>query len=829
MKIIVTHSNPDYDALASLALAKLLHPEAIIVIQGGINQQLEAFVQLYRDQLKLSRLDAIKLTEVKELIIVDSSDPERISPFDTLLAKLPITLYDHHPRPDYAIPAVRGRHQAWGATASILTLLLKARAINIPQAIASLALLGIHDDTGNLSYPLTQAEDYEAAAHLLRSGASLDFIQHYIHERYSPEHRLVFVKILKHATEHQIAERTVVISSFEHASYVSGLAPLCNQLLSFYGADAAFLVVRMQEKTLLIGRSQGLFQIAAVLAEVFSGGGHPGAGFAQTDMTPELAVARLLDVLPNYYQGLPLAKDIMTSPVRTISEDSSVSEAQSIMMRFGYNGLPVLSAEGILKGMITRRNLDKASQHQLSNVPVKACMISNVITASEDSSLSTLEQLIERHSIGRIPIMRGENIMGIVTRTDIIRARHQPEKAGLGLENLLDNLPYASRDLLEAAKHLALEKVYLVGGTVRDLLLGVDIKDLDISVEGMQAAELAHALQAEFGGKLLCHEDFATCKLELANSLLVDIATVREEYYQHPGALPVVYPGSLQKDLARRDFTLNALAIRLKPAPLELLDPFAGVTDLQNKTLRVLHPLSFIEDPTRILRGARLAGRLGLQFSEDNRSLIATALEPAVLHRVSPGRLRAELELTLQETLVLPALQHLEELNALSQIFSMSLPESWIANLDNLKYQEPILSESYLLALLMSIPKIDLEPVLTRFSWPQRYLLQAERLHKLLDDGDLSKLLSKLSPEEKQLVQAFGPAWREKLLTLTIRTKKPAVTGKEILNLGLAPGPAVGRVLAKIAKLRDTGQLRDYQEELELARQLVAAELAKKP
>ena len=140
------------------------------------------------------------------------------------------------------------------------------------------------------------------------------------------------------------------------------------------------------------------------------------------------------------------------------------------------------------------------------------------------------------------------------------------------------------------------------------------MQDLDLVVERGSAEALGRALQDVLGGRLVSHADFGTSTLELESGLLVDIAGAREEFYVHPGALPQVSPGTLRKDLARRDFTVNALALRLVPEPAALIDPYDGVKDLEARVLRALHPLSFVEDPTRILRGARLGGRLGFSF-----------------------------------------------------------------------------------------------------------------------------------------------------------------------------------------------------------------------
>ncbi|MBS3966460.1 MAG: DHH family phosphoesterase, partial [Truepera sp.] len=207
MKVVVSHNKPDFDALASLALARLLHPGSVAVLLGSLDSQVAAFVHLYRDPLKLIEAAEIALERVSELIVVDTADSKRIAPFDQLLGQVPVTLYDHHPLPANPIPAGKGLHQPVGATATILTLLLKANGIVIPQELASLALLGIHEDTGNLSFSLTRPEDHEAAAHLLRAGASLSLVQEFSVEHYTPEHRELFAQLLQEAAEQTLGGR----------------------------------------------------------------------------------------------------------------------------------------------------------------------------------------------------------------------------------------------------------------------------------------------------------------------------------------------------------------------------------------------------------------------------------------------------------------------------------------------------------------------------------------------------------------------------------------------------------------------------------------------
>lgn len=827
MKLVVSHASPDFDALASLALARLLHPGAVAATQGGYGPQIEAFIHLYRDLLQLESADELELNEVSELIVVDTSDPERIAPFDALLGRVPVTLYDHHPRTSGAIPAARGLHREVGATATLLTLLLRERQLPITPELASLALLGIHDDTGSLSYPSTRPEDHEAAAFLLREGASLELLGQFVHERYDEAQRELLAEMLRSSEVLSVKGRRVVLASWQSEAYLPGLAPLCSQLLTLFGADAAFVVARMEDKTLIVGRGGEPFDVGQALAEAFGGGGHRGAAFARTELPLAEARARLIAALGRHGREPRLAREVMSAPVRTVREDESVRAALELLARYGHNGLPVVDAEGTLRGIVTRRALDKASRHGLEGAPVKAFMTPKVVTASPDTPLPELEALIERHAIGRIPIVGPggpQELLGIVTRSDLLRALHPPRPDERRAEAVLERLPTAAREAAEVAR-LELEqgKLYLVGGTVRDALLGVDLYDLDLGVEGANVASFASRLQRRLGGELSCHFDFGTCTLRLPSGLTLDLATTREEYYAHPGALPTVSPGPLRRDLARRDFTVNALALRLAPEPAELLDFYGGLTDLEARRLRTLHPLSFVEDPTRIVRGARLAGRLGFAFDEASRTQIAGALEPEVLARVSASRLRSELELTLQEAQVRRALEVLDEHGALAVMYGLALDAGLVGALDALRRAGEVPAESYLLALLTPLPHEERARVLTRFHWPRRYLAALERLGEVRRHDALEAAqLGRLGEPERALLRALGEPYAAQLAALE-RHQERRLRGQDVLDLGLLPGPAVGEVLAEVARARRDGRAQSFADELELAKRLVAA------
>ena len=839
MKLIVSHGNPDFDALASLALARLAHPGAVAVVLGGLDERVADFVNLYRDRLELLNTDDVNVDEVAELFVVDTSSPKNIAPFDALLGRVPVTLYDHHPRGENAISAAGGVHKAVGATASLLTLLLKSQGVTIPADLASLALLGIHDDTGSFSYALTHADDHEAAAYLLAAGANLEVVNDFAGERFSALQRDALSLLLELVTEENVNGYRVVVAGLEQGDlekvigkkdYVPPLAPLCTELLELQGADAALIGLRTRGKTRLIARSRGgTINVSAAFAEAFGSGGHPGAASARSDAPLREALGEALSAFARHSRPALTARDVMSRPVRTIRADEAVKEAQERLIRHGHNGLPVLDAQGELVGVLSRRDLERAERHGLARSFVSGFMTKEVVTAGEETPLRELEHLVETHDIGRVPILRAGELVGIVTRTDLIAARHMPNNPAqhpTKAQEILAVLPSAALEVLEKAKGKSNGALYLVGGTVRDALLRTGMQDLDLVVEGGRAEELGKALQETLGGHLMSHANFGTCTLELENGLLVDIAGAREEFYTRPGALPEVTPGTLRNDLSRRDFTVNALAVRLVPEPAVLLDPFGGLADLETRVLRALHPLSFVEDPTRILRGARLGGRLGFSFHPATHEQITLGLNPAVVGGVSPSRFRGELLLTLAEPRVAPALGLMESCGALSAMFDMhlnaSLPTSQspdlptsdstsnasilgtLETLDTLRQDGPVPDESYLLLLLLSVPDAHVERHRETFGWPKRLLDARAILGEAARTRTLSEeKLEAATPALRAALKALHPALRRAVERVEATSLRQKLRGQDVLDLGLSPGPEVGEGAAARGRGQD--------------------------
>jgi tRNA nucleotidyltransferase (CCA-adding enzyme) len=405
-------------------------------------------------------------------------------------------------------------------------------------------------------------------------------------------------------------------------------------------------------------------------------------------------------------QQYPLtAQDLMSSPVRTIRPETTIAEAHRILLRYGHSGLSVVNAQAELVGIISRRDLDIALHHGFGHGSVKGYMATSLKTITRSTTLPEIEFLMVTYDIGRLPVLDQDQLVGIVTRTDVIRELYR--QRGLGAENLrvpgeisLSRLAPQLNELLTNAALAAQTRgwhLYLVGGAVRDLLLAepstttLVLNDIDLVVDGFDqtaevgaGVELAKVLRSLYPhSRLEIHGAFQTAALlwhkdAIFDSLWVDIATSRTEFYPYPAANPEVEASSIRQDLYRRDFSINAMALRLtSPRTGELLDFFGGLLDLRARQIRVLHANSFIEDPTRIYRAVRFATRLGFDIEQRTQEYIRYGVNSGVYDRITgengrapalQTRLKTELKYILEASYWEPALKLLDKLGALQCI-----------------------------------------------------------------------------------------------------------------------------------------------------------------
>jgi tRNA nucleotidyltransferase (CCA-adding enzyme) len=376
------------------------------------------------------------------------------------------------------------------------------------------------------------------------------------------------------------------------------------------------------------------------------------------------------------------------------------------------------------------------------------------------------------------------------------------------------------------------QRVYLVGGMVRDLLLGYPNFDLDLVVEG-DAVQLAQQLAETNQAKLLAHHRFGTAKLRYGNFTL-DLATARKETYTKPGALPTVTPGTLKDDLLRRDFSINAMAISLAANDYgELIDPHQGKNDLEHRLIRILHPGSFSDDATRILRAVRYEQRLCFELETQTAELLKRDIP--MLDTISSDRIRHELELIFKEKQPEFVINRLAELEVLQKINPFLKGNGWLAE----KYyrarhlKKPTqLPSLYFCLFIYSFSEMEFEQFLARLNIPakssraMRDTLRLKASLPLLDKPSLkpSEIHYLLREYEPVAIQANAIAsdssivYRHLQLFLTkLRYVRTALDGEELKRLGISAGPEMGKVLQILHKAKLDGEVKTRADEKKLA------------
>jgi len=376
------------------------------------------------------------------------------------------------------------------------------------------------------------------------------------------------------------------------------------------------------------------------------------------------------------------------------------------------------------------------------------------------------------------------------------------------------------------------QRVYIVGGVVRDLLLGYPNFDLDLVVEG-DAVKLAQQLAETSQAKLLAHHRFGTAKLRYENFTL-DLATARKETYARPGALPVVTPGTLKDDLIRRDFSINAMAISLAASDYgELVDPYQGKSDLEHRLIRILHPGSFSDDATRILRGVRYEQRFNFEFEAQTARLLKR--DTPMLDTISGDRIRHELELILKEKQPELAIKRLAELGVLARISPSLKGDGWLAKkFDKARrLKKPAqLPPLYFCLLIYSFSEKGIEQFLARLNIPaklsrsMRDTLRLKTSLLLLDKSSLkpSEIYYLLQEYEPLAIQANALASESptvhrylQLFLTKLRYVRTALNGEELKRLGISAGPEMGKVLHILHKAKLDGEVRTKAAEKKLA------------
>ncbi len=871
--LITCHVNADFDAFAAIIAAQFLYPGAILLFPGTQEKALHVFyTETASFMYNFQKSEDIPWNKISTLVVVDTKQRSRLNHVSNLLERqdIAVHIWDHHPISNDDISSTHNHTDRVGATVTLLVKELQTQKIDISCQDATVLGLGIYADTGSFTYTSTQADDLRAAAWLLEKGMDVSSISDIAAHEFTAAHVHALYGLLESATTYQAGNVPVIIADASMEHYLGDFAFLAHKLMEMERFEVLFALGRMGDRITVVARSRREEINVGQVCTALGGGGHAYAASASVRHKTIQEVREI--IFQNIYsQSHPekCAKDYMSSPALGIEEDISIEDAYHFMVHFDLKAVPVFKkGTRSCVGILDAHTAGRAVNHKL--LEFETYMQKDIYTLPPEASLLELIEVIVDSRQSLVPIVENDVVVGVVSRTDLVHIfmnapspttqQYKSNKTRYLTKLLRDRLPQHIISFLESAGSIADDlhmTAYAVGGFVRDILLDRPNFDIDIVVEG-NGITYAKALAKHVGGRVRTHQEFLTAIVIFKNhegeDVHIDVTTARLEYYKYPAAMPTVEVSSIKLDLFRRDFTINALAMHLgKNVFGQLVDFFGGQRDIHDKRIRVLHTLSFVEDPSRCLRAVRFAQRYNFKLGPKTEQLIKNALTLNLIDKLSGARLYHEMRSIFDEFNPVSCLWHLDVLGILSAIhpllrlipqrqellYSLKDIHDWY----HLLYFEdkPRRWILYILGLCHRYNYGECQGILQRLGIPQ---VQQEEILGLREHIRSLRPLVKQWHHKKQkisqLCTILSSASLEALLFMMARThseelrmalsryittwrhEKIEVTGKDLLSseFGLKSSPEIGNILRRIKAAKLDGRATSREKQWQLAKKL---------
>ena len=862
--MITSHANADFDALASMVAASKIYPDSVLIFPGSQEKNLRNFfIQSTTYLFNFKAFKDIDPKSVELLVVCDTRQRSRIPHVRPVLdnPNLRIHLYDHHPDTDDDLMAEKSVVKEWGSTTTIITYIIREQGIALSNEEATLLGLGIYEDTGSFGFNSTTPPDFEAAGWLKSQGMDIEVIADLLSHDLSAEQITNLGELLQNASNYEIHGIDIVITEISTDKFVPDFALLVHKLMDMEDIKVAFALGRMGDRIHVVARSKNPDVNVGHICSALGGGGHSVAASA-TIKDKTLAEVRddLFNHLFSQINPQIVVERLMSRPPVVIEGDKAMAEAVELMTRYGLKDVPVVTTDTMkCIGIMGHQTADKAVSHGLGDVGLSEYMSQKFETVGSSTDLYRVMEIVLGNRQRMLPVVDDGELIGVITRTDLMNMLiDEParipdsllpdRRRERNIASMVNNrLPQKMLDFLKVAGDLGKDlgwEVYAVGGFVRDILLGRPNLDLDLVVEG-DGIEYAKLLVKKMGGRVQAHTKFKTAVAILDDGQRVDVATARLEYYEYPAALPTVELSSIKMDLYRRDFTVNALALRINPGHFgQLVDFFGAERDIRNKTIRVLHSLSFVEDPTRILRAIRFERRFSFQIGGQTLRLIKNALNLQLFSKLSGTRIMHELQWIMDEEDPLACFNRMQELGIMEAIHPLlELKKDRVQvlmelvkvnNWYKLLYLEPPIVpwKLYILGMTMGIKREEITQVTQRLHFTHKEERDFLQLRDMIGDA-LMKLMGWREGKSKlsRLYSILHPIPVEGILFLMARSRKEHirrniskylaglryqsidVSGTDLQELGIEPGPIYAQILDKImaAKIDGTAETREVQ------------------
>ncbi len=846
--MVILTEGSDLDSLSSAYALTLLEKDTYILFPYSYSSTVKLAVNYFKEKLKNKILKKENVKNLKKIYIVDTSSMEKIKQAlkeNKLENFKNITVIDHHEKIKLLPDNFKKIPVSYGACTTYFVKKIKRKKLIIDKEDATLLALGIYEDTGLFKYSNTTKDDVDALKFLVEIGLEFDIINDILTNKIDEKS----LKILETAIENlhiwQIKNKKIGISRIFCKDYIPDISGYLNNLKKLHELNAFFLLIISKNKTFIIARSKDI-NVNEILS-AFGGGGHKRAASALIkDIEYEEIEDELEILITKHLLKDETVEKFIIKEFTKVNINEKIENLEEIQDYFLF----AVDHENNFKGIVFTRTIKNALKHGIKNLKIKDVLIDDIFIFENNTPVYEAEKTALKASQDIFPVLKNDKPIGYLTKRSLLGAIHldafQKEENVFISRIRLTPKMYNFKEKLEryfplqiikvlkevgkTAKDLNM-KIYLVGGIVRDIVMQRENLDIDLIVEG-DAVELAKEFSQKVKGKFHKFEEFMTAQIKI-DSLKLDFATARKEIYEYPGAYPKVEKSTLKEDLYRRDFTINTLAIDITENSFGMLiDYFNGLQDIKNQKIRILHQLSFIEDPIRIFRALRFAGRFDFSLGKYTEKLLKVAVDQNLIKAAASGRINLELNLTFNEEKVVEILALMHKYKVLQQLIPyFEMTEEKLIILERIRDYYSYLttqfdikinkSSVYLLGLMYHLPLEISTSILEKFHFEnaikifEEFFEIKDRITNKLKNSQLYKLLKEINPETTLFLIAFmSSELSQKIIDILSKSKTKIITGKDLINLGMKPSKQFSQIIAQVQDLYLDNKIKSKEEAL---------------
>ncbi|WP_293445834.1 CBS domain-containing protein [Persephonella sp.] len=856
MQVIFISEGADLDALSTAFGITLIDPKAKILLPGAVSSSFRLAMKRFESKLKGKLIKINELKKINVLYLADTNNYKNASKklSDFIDENTKIIIYDHHPIRSKLPKKVEKHIKKTGSASTIVVYQLKKNKIHISPEDATILILGIYEDTGSFTYNTTTEKDLRAAAYLLSKGADLETVKNIIEERIDQQQITIIHQLVENLQYFFLKDKKIIFSFAYSDRYIPDISGFLHMIKPLQEADAYFIMINEKGKTSIIARSKKKDIDVGKIMSYLGGGGH----FAAASATVK---GLTVQEIKNYIESVLLSEaykkrvisEFMSRDIITVVKDTQIQEIKEELDKAPV--IFVVDKKGKFLGIALSRVLKESLRHGIKDVKIENFIIDSIITFEPSTKLSEAEKTITASSQEYFPVLENGKPVGVINRTYIIKilhgqvfdsekdifiSRERIKPKFLNFEkNLRKYLPDHIITHLEEIGKLSKKlgyNTYLVGGIVRDIVMSKKSLDIDLIVEG-DAVKLSKEYAKLKNIPVHTFEEFMTAQLTLETGEKIDLATARKETYTHPGAYPKVEKATIKEDLYRRDFTINTLAIEITEGKFGILiDFFNGLKDIKDRMIRILHQLSFIEDPIRILRALRFAGRLGFKLGKPTEKLLKLAVDEDMLNVAPTGRINIELNYSLNEERVIDIIMLMNRYRVLHSLipdFYMDEKREEILN----RLRDTIISfemffsikidrvSNYLLALMYHLPFDISYKILQKYHFSktvkffEEYLEVKDLFHKIPQkDSDLYKKIKFIKKDILVYICASSDIELSERIIRILKKEEEKdllLSGKDLKEMGIPPSPIYKKILDDVFKKYLDGEIKTKKEAIE--------------